>query len=306
MTNDAQLPAPKIDVSVVLPVYNEVDHVEEEIRRIRRSLDASAYVYEIIVVDDGSTDGSAELLRCIEGIRLFALPKNRGTGTARKVGTREAHGDIVVWTDADMTYPNDDIPTLVKALEGYDQVVGARRTEEGATKFLRVPAKWFIRKLASYLTETNIPDLNSGFRAFRRSVGMQFLHMLPKGFSCVTTMTMSFLGHGYSVKHIPIDYFPRSGRSKFHWWKGTQQYLLQVLRLVMSYDPMRIFVPVAIALTVLAVGKLSYDLVAHPWRVATNTIVIFFAAFQSFAIGLIADLVVRTNRRGDDVTPASL
>src|SRR5437588_52994 len=107
------------------------------------------------------------------------------SGSARRIATRASRGRVVVWTDVDMTYPNDEIPALVKELEGYDQVVGARRTEEGTLKFMRVPAKWFIRKLASYLADTNIPDLNSGFRAFRHDVANQFLHMLPKGFSCV-------------------------------------------------------------------------------------------------------------------------
>ncbi len=142
-----------------------------------------------------------------------------------------------MWTDVDMTYPNDEHPELVKELDGYDHVVGARRTEEGTLKVLRVPAKWFIRKLASYLTETDIQDLNSGLRAFRRDVAMQYVHHLPAGFSCVTTLTMSFLGNGYSVKYVPIDYFPRAGRSKFHWWRDTKRYLLQVVRMVAVVQP---------------------------------------------------------------------
>lgn len=292
-------------VSVVLPVYNEVHHLTEEIDRIRAALDSSPYSYEIVVVDDGSTDGSADLLRTIDGIRLIRFSENRGSGTARRIGTEAAQGQIVVWTDVDMTYPNDEIPQLVKELEGFDQVVGARRSEEGTMKLFRVPVKWFIRKLASYLSSTNIPDLNSGFRAFRRDVALQFVNMLPKGFSCVTTMTMTFLANGYSVKYVPIDYLPRAGHSKFHWWRDTQQYLVQVVRLVMSYDPLRVFVPLGLALMLLATGKLSFDLVVHPLRVAANTLLIFFAAFQTFAIGLIADLVVRVNRRSHDVTPAS-
>jgi glycosyltransferase involved in cell wall biosynthesis len=292
-------------VSIVLPVFNEVDHLVQEIDRIRHSMDSSPYSYEIVVVDDGSSDGSGELLRTIDGIRLVRFAENRGSGTARRVGTEAARGQVVVWTDVDMTYPNDDIPQLVKELEGHDQVVGARRSEEGTMKFLRVPVKWFIRRLASFLASTNIPDLNSGFRAFRRDVALQFINLLPKGFSCVTTMTMSFIANGYSVKHVPIDYLPRAGQSKFHWRKDTQQYLIQVVRLVMSYDPLRVFIPLGTALTVIALGKLGFDLVVHPLRVASNTLLIFFAAFQTFAIGLIADLVVRVNRRSHDVPPAT-
>src|SRR5438067_2020120 len=306
MPLDSPSMEPPLDVSVVLPVYNEIEHVEEEIGRIRSALDASPYSYEIVVVDDGSSDGSTERLRELEGIRFISFGHNRGSGTARRIGTRVARGKVVVWTDADMTYPNEDIPTLVKELEGYDQVVGARRTEEGSLKALRVPAKWFVRRLASYLAETKIPDLNSGFRAFRRDVAAQYLHMLPKGFSCVTTITMAFLANGYSVKYVPIDYAPRSGRSKFHWWKDTQRYVLQVLRLIMSYDPLRIFVPVGFVVGFLAAGKLGYDLIEHPFRIAIDTLVLLFAAFQIFAIGLVADLVVRTQGRADDVLPTDL
>ncbi|MGA7269450.1 MAG: glycosyltransferase family 2 protein, partial [Acidimicrobiia bacterium] len=244
MTDSERHNTETLDISVVLPVFNEEGHVEAEIDRIRQTLDASSYSYEIIVVDDGSVDDTATLLRNREDIRLIELPSNRGTGHARKVGTRAAHGEVVVWSDADMTYPNDDIPQLVKVLEeGYDQVVGARTSEQGTHRWARVPAKWFIRRLAQYLVQTPIPDLNSGFRAFRRSVALPYLHLLPQGFSCVTTITMAFLANGHSVQYIPIEYKKRAGRSKFHWWRDTQEYLLQVVRLVMTFNPLRVFLP---------------------------------------------------------------
>ncbi len=153
----------------------------------------------------------------------------------------------MVWTDADMSYPNPDIPRLVKELDGYDQVVGARRTEQGSMKVIRIPAKWSIRKLAAYLVDQPITDLNSGFRAFRRDVAEQFLHVLPAGFSCVSTMTLSFLANGYSVKYVDIDYQPRAGHSKFHPWRDTKSYVTQVVRMVLSYNPLRIFMPIALA-----------------------------------------------------------
>src|SRR5580692_7248974 len=121
-----------VDVSVVLPVYNEVGHLAQEVKRIEAALEASGRTFEIIVVDDGSNDGSGEALEAIEGIRLIRFTINRGTGSARKAGTRAANGRVVVWTDCDMTYPNDDIPRLIDALdEGYDPVVGARTSERG-------------------------------------------------------------------------------------------------------------------------------------------------------------------------------
>ena len=294
----------ELDVSVVLPVYNEKGHLLQEVERIRTALESSPYSFEIIVVDDGSNDGSGEQLRQIEGIRLIQFPHNRGSGSARKSGTRAARGRVVVWTDADMTYPNDLIPQLVKELEGHDQVVGARTSEQGTLKFFRVPAKWFIRKLASYLTETKIPDLNSGFRAFRRDVAAQYLYLLPPGFSCVTTITMAFLANGYSVKYWPIEYAPRAGTSKFHWWADTRRYATQVVRLILTYNPLKIFLPVGFWLALIGGVKLVTDLFRHDLRVPPSTLLILFAAFQVMAIGLLADLIARTSKARDEIDPA--
>jgi polyisoprenyl-phosphate glycosyltransferase len=294
------------DVSVILPVYNEKGHVVAEIDRIKAALDASHYTYELIVVDDGSKDGSAELLRTVPDITFVPLGRNQGSGTARRIGSRMARGRVIVWTDADMSYPNQRIPELVKELEGHDQVVGARITEEGTMKALRVPMKWTIRRLAEYLTQTKIPDLNSGLRAMRRDVADQFLHLLPQGFSCVTTMTMTFLANGYTVKYVPIEYAKRAGSSKFHPYKDTRRYLLQVVRMVLSYEPLRFFMPLGFLLFLIGFGKLGYDLAAKDFRVAGDTLLIFFAAFQTIATGLLADLVVRLSRVHANVPPASL
>ncbi len=291
------------DVSVVLAVYNESGHLTAEIDRIRDALQASHYSYEIIVIDDGSTDGSSEELQRISGIRLIRFATNRGTGSARKAGTQAAKGRVVVWSDADMTYPNDLIPQLVKELEGYDQVVGARTSEQGTAKAFRVPAKWSIRKLGSYLMQQPIPDLNSGLRAFRRDVAMQFLHLLPPGFSCVSTLTLAFLSNGYSVKYMPIEYKPRAGKSKFHWWRDTQRYIIQVVRMVLSYQPLRVFIPAATLLFSVGIGKLAYDIATKDSRVGTNTLLIFFAAFQVIGIGLLADLILTVSKSRADIDP---
>ena len=294
----------EFDVSVVLPVYNERGHLKEEIDRIREALEASAFTYEIIVVDDGSDDGSELDLPSIEGIRLIRHGTNRGSGSARRTGTTAARGRIVVWTDVDMTYPNDRIPEFVAEVDGCDQVVGARRTEEGTKRIFRVPAKWFIRRLASYLTNTDIPDLNSGLRAFRRDVAMQYVHHLPSGFSCVTTLTMSFLANGYQVKYVPIDYFPRAGTSKFHWWRDTKRYLMQVVRMSLSYNPLKVFMPIGLTMLTVGIVKLAYDWIGRDFRLAANTLLILLASLQAIAVGLLADLVVRVTKPADQVAPS--
>jgi polyisoprenyl-phosphate glycosyltransferase len=295
---------PTLDVSIILPVYNEAEHLEQEVARVRAAMDASEYSYEIIVVDDGSSDNSAEVASRIPNIRFLHFLQNRGSGSARKAGTKAAYGRITVWTDVDMTYPNDTIPQLVKELDGYDQVVGARTTEEGTLKALRVPAKWMIRKLASFLTGTKIPDLNSGFRAFRTDVARQYLNQLPAGFSCVTTITMTFLANGYSVKYVPIEYAKRAGESKFHWYKDTQRYATQVVRMILSYNPLKIFMPVGLVLFAVGFVKLIVDIIGMDFHVAADTLLVLFAAFQIVAIGLLADLVTRATRARDEKPPA--
>lgn len=294
------------DVSVVLPVYNEKGHLREEIDRIATALDASEFSYEIIVVDDGSDDGSDLELREIPGIRLVRYAENRGAGAVRKIGTHQAKAPIVVWTDVDMSYPNEQIPQLIRELEGYDQVVGARTSEEGTHKMARVPAKWAIRGLAQSLVKTEIPDLNSGYRAFRRDVALQFLNLIPNGFSHVTTLTMAFLSNGYSIKYVDIPYAKRAGESKFHWYADTRRYALQVIRMMLTYDPLRIFMPWALLLLGIGTGKLVYDFFTKGFRVGTNTLLVFFAGFIVLLVAVLADLIVQVSRPRYEVDPAPI
>lgn len=296
------MPGP--EVSIVLPVFNEAGHLTDEVERIRRAMDASGYDYEILVVDDGSTDGSLEIARDLDDIRLIALTVNRGSGAARKIGTEVASGEIVVWTDVDMSYPNGEIPRLVKELRGYDQVVGARTSEAGTHRLARVPAKWFIRTLAQYLARTRIPDLNSGFRAFRRSVATQYLHLLPDGFSHVTTITMAFLTNGYSVKYVDIEYAARAGHSKFHWYDDTKRYLQQVTRMIMMWNPLRVLGPLALALLAIGTAKMIFDIIDKNFRLGTNTLLVFLAAMAVFVVALLADLVVQVTRPRHETLPA--
>jgi len=234
------------------------------------------------------------VLQAIPGIRVVLLPRNQGSGTARRIGTQQARGRVVVWTDADLTYPNERIPELVALLDDtYQQVVGARTSEAGSYRLLRVPAKWAIRKLAAYLTSTPIPDLNSGLRVFNRSVAAPYLRLLPAGFSCVTTITLAFLCNGHPIKYVPVDYARRAGRSKFHPLRDAYNYLLQVLRMVMYFNPLRVLMPVGLTLLGATFVKLVADLIRHDLRVTSSTVLVGLAAFNIIAIALLADLVVR-------------
>jgi glycosyltransferase involved in cell wall biosynthesis len=290
-----------LDVTIVLPCYNEQEHVLEEIERITRAMDASPFSYELLVIDDKSTDNTLavlqEALPRFKRMRLMPFRRNGGSGTARRIGTGEAYGRIVVWTDADMTYPNERIPEFVQYLydnPDVDQVVGARTTEQGTYKLLRVPAKWVIRKVAERLASTRIPDLNSGLRAFRRDVSLPYLRLLPPGFSCVTTITMSFLSNQHPVDYLPIDYAKRAGRSKFHFVKDAYRYILQVLRMVMYFNPIKVLMPLALWLIVLGTVKAVFDVVRYDFHIATSTLLLVLSGMIIGSMALLADLIVRS------------
>lgn len=290
-----------LDVTVVLPCYNEQEHVLDELKRIAGALDASGLSYELLVIDDKSTDNTLEVLQealpQFPRMRLMPFRRNGGSGTARRIGTREAYGRIVVWTDADLTYPNERIPEFVQYLADnpdVDQVVGARTSEQGTHKILRVPAKWLIRKVAEVLAGTKIPDLNSGLRAFRREVALPYLRLLPPGFSCVTTITLSFLSNQHTIDYIPIDYAKRAGTSKFHFVKDAYRYILQVLRMVMYFNPIKVLMPVALTLFAAGFVKSIVDLIREAHRIAVTTLLVLVTSMIIGAIALLADLIVRS------------
>jgi glycosyltransferase involved in cell wall biosynthesis len=291
-------------VSIVLPCYNEEGHVAAEVARICAAMDASGYRYELLAFDDASSDGTLarlyEIAPQYPNMEIIPFQRNGGSGTVRRIGSQRARGQIVVWTDADMSYPNEQIPALVQMLEldqSVDQVVGARTSEQGTHKFLRVPAKFVIRKIAERLTNSKIPDLNSGLRAFRREVALPYLRLLPPGFSCVTTITLAFLSNQHDVRYVPIDYAKRAGTSKFRFVTDAYRYILQVLRMVMYFNPLKVLMPVALLLLGLGIAKGIFDLVVHPFRFAVNTVLIFVTGLLIASLALLADLIVRS--RGD-------
>ena len=297
--------AEDLEVTVVLPCYDEQDHVLAEVERICAAMDRSGRRYEVLAVDDASTD---DTLRRLVGalprfphLRVMPLPRNGGSGTARRIGTGCARGEVVVWTDADMSYPNELIPDLVDHLAAHpltDQVVGARTSEEGTHKVLRVPAKWVIRKFAERLTGTRIPDLNTGLRAFRRRVALPYLRLLPPGFSCTTTITLAFLSNSHGVDYVPVPYSERAGRSKFKFVRDAYRYLLQVVRMVMYFNPLAVLMPVALTLLGLGAIKVVYDVISDPVTVAINTVLLVVTGIVVLALALLADLVVRSRDDG--------
>jgi len=198
-------------LSVIVPVYNEAGGVINTIDSLKTVLDKFGCSYEIIVVNDASTDKTVDLLKQIERIKTLNNPYNLGYGASLKKGIKESNADWILIIDADGTYPIDYIPKLLEPAGDYDMVVGNRQHEKD--HFGRKPAKWILKKLASFLAGYHIPDLNSGMRIFRRSIALEFFHLFPSGFSFTSTITIACFSNDYTVKYIDIPYYKRIGQS---------------------------------------------------------------------------------------------
>jgi len=224
---------------------------------------------------------------------------NGGSGAARKTGIRAARGKFIVMLDADGTYTAADIPKMLALMPDWDQVNGARTSEQGTLKFLRVPAKWLIQKLAIYLSGVPIPDLNTGLKAFKRDIMMKYLWVLPEGFSCVTTMTLAFLCNGYSVTWIPTEYHKRIGQSKFHPIKDTSKYFTTVIRMIMYFNPLRVFLPLSALLVTCGIVRGIYDYLVYV-RLREGDILLTLGGIVIGVMGLLADLIVAQGRARDE------
>ncbi len=282
-------------VSVVIPAYNEELAIEKDITLIQKTLNDAGYDWELIVVDDGSQDRTGEIAASLGAI-VLQHAQNKGVGGARTTGMRYARGEIVVMTDADGTYPNQDMPKLIEAVRsGYDMAVGARRKEKGTMRWLRTPAKEFIRRLASFMTGAPIPDLNSGLRAFRTEVGVLFIGILPNTHSWVSTITLAMFGNGYRVAYIPIDYYPRIGKSSFHPIRDTYNYLSLVFRTLAYFNPLKIFLPISLFVFFIGMTKTLYDNFVL-YDIRESDVIIMVVAVLIGMLGMLADLVVAQNR----------
>ena len=282
-------------ISVVIPAYNEANAILEIIEKIQQVLFDENIVGEIIVVDDGSADQTAEVVSQTT-CRLIRHSYNKGYGASLKTGIRQAKNSIILIIDADGTYPCEAIPLLIKEMDTHDMVVGARTGDIVQVPPLRRPVKWILNKLANYLSGTTIPDLNSGMRAFRRENVISYFRLLPSGFSFTTTITLIMLTNDFNVLYLPINYYERTGKSKIRPIHDTINFFSLVFRMVLFFRPLRIFVPMIFFFSLLSITKVIYDINTYDFHLATSTVVLLTLTFQTTILGLIADLVVSLHK----------
>lgn len=287
------LPTPPAGVSVVIPAFDEAEAIASTVTAVRRVLATLPLAHELLVVDDGSTDATAQLAR-EAGATVLSSPENRGYGAALKTGIAAAAHDTILIIDADGTYPPEAIPKLLELAEKYDMVVGSRTGENVSTPRARRLPKWFLRRLAGYLAGRRIPDLNSGLRLFRRDLVERFAHLLPSGFSFTTSITLAALSNGLLVHYHPIDYRPRIGASKIRPFHAFE-FLILVLRTIVYFNPLRVFLPLGAVLFAIGCAKLVYDFTQS--NLSETAITGFLGAALIWSLGLLSDQIARLGPR---------
>jgi len=276
-------------VSIIVPVYNE----SESIVTVLNDILELKGNFEVIVVDDYSTDGSRSILESMKGIKLISHLKNKGYSNSLKTGIKAAKGEWIIIIDSDETYPVKAIPELLKYIDKYDMVIGARMGSNVNIPILRKPAKWFLSKLGNYIASQKIPDLNSGLRVFRKSLALKFWKLLPERFSFTITMTLAALTNGYDVKYIPIDYYKRKGKSTIHPINDFVGFIKLLFKMSLFFKPLKIFIPFSIFIFLMGIIIAIVGLLIFDKLLDVTFVMITLSAVQIFIFGLIAEIIVR-------------
>jgi len=283
-----------------MPAFNEAHGIAAVVERVRAALPEA----ELLVVDDCSADDTAACAAAA-GARVERHPMNRGNGAAVKTGIRRATGEVILLMDADGQMDPRYIPAILGMIaDGYDMAVGARSRDTQGDSAARRVGNRALDALGGYLVETEVKDLTSGYRAMRRDVIMEFIHLLPNRYSYPTTSTLALLKAGYSVGYVPIESRRREGgQSGQKLLKNGVRFGLIILRIISLFAPLRVYFPVALAM--FALGMLSWLLnvfLFDPGRglyIPNSALLLFVGSIIIFMFGLLAEQIaaLRFQRR---------
>lgn len=279
----------KTNLSVIIPAYNEEQIIEQTIQDLKKELNRLDLNYEIIVVNDASTDKTKEISEKIEGIKLINHPYNKGYGAALKSGIEKATFDNLLFFDADGQHKTEYIPEMIKHIDNFDMITGARKGYKGP--FIRQPGKRLLLWLANYLSQQKIPDLNCGLRIVKKEPILRFTHLLCDGLSFSTTTILLFLTEGLSVKYVPITINKRRGGKSTVKPKHALDTLIVILRTILLSSPLRVFLPISFLLFAGALISGIYDIFFRPFNITDTTILLLISSLLIFFFGLIADQI---------------
>ena len=283
-------------VSIVIPVYNEDSVIIDTIDQINAILESHDHEYEIIVVNDGSTDNTKILLKHRKDINLISRIDNRGYGYSLKEGIENSKGDRILIIDADGSYPINTIPMLIKESADYEMVIGERTGKNVSINIFNKTAKLILRCLIFFLTSKWIKDINSGLRIFNKQLVLKYWSIIPDGFSFTTTITVAALIQNVSLKYISIDYYKRIGSSKIRPVRDFISFIILVIRVISFFKPLRIFIPISEIFFIATIMRAARDIIMFN-SIETLSILLFILSLQTFFFGLLADMIVSHSNR---------
>jgi len=283
-----------LKLSTILPIYNEEETVAQVINGLKNELDRLDLEYEIIVVNDGSSDKSKDILENIKEINLISHPYNKGYGMSLKTGAKNAKFDWLLFFDGDGQHKPEYIKEFLIHIDEYDAIIGWRQGYKGPA--LRQPGKKLLHFIANYLAERKIPDLNCGLRLLEKKSFLQYEHLFPNGFSLSTTSTLAFFKEGLNVKYVPITINKRRGKSSVKIYDGLKTMML-IVRLIMLFSPLKIFLPVSVIGFALSISWGIHDLIVSNFTVISKSSgFLFISSLLIFLVGLLADQVAAIRR----------
>ena len=284
-----ELQSTKPNISIVIPAYNEALGIVAVLQQIFDVVDKMAQTFEILVVDDGSHDNTAQLAQ-EAGATVIQHPYNIGNGAAVKAGIRAAQGEFVLLMDADGQHKPEDIPRLIEQTEKYDMVVGAR-AQGSETAVHRDIANFIYNRFASYVCDRKIEDLTSGFRVIRADIAKSFVYMLPNTFSYPTTITLAVIRSGYNLKYVPIVAPKRVGKSKIKLLRDGSRFFMILFKIATLFSPLKIFVPASIFTFLLGLGYGAYKVIFLNTRYGPTSAMLMTIAGLIFLIGLVSEQI---------------
>ena len=285
-------------LSIIIPAYNEEEGIKNVLIELNNYLKKNNILTEIIVVNDGSTDQTKNILENIENIKLINHPYNKGYGAALKSGIKKAQGEYILIIDGDGTYPVNEIPKLLEYMDEYDMVSGMRKGKNSDARWFysqRI-AKFILKRIAGYVTNSKIPDINCGLRVFKKEIIKKYWDLYPQGFSFTTTSLVAFLADDYQVKFIPIDYHQRKGKSTLKPFKSFIGFISLILKLSLFFKPIKIFLPLSILIFITAIGITIYGFIWKSVFYDTTIVLLSATALQTFFFGLLAEIIVHNKK----------
>ncbi|MFW6273212.1 MAG: glycosyltransferase family 2 protein [bacterium] len=277
-------------LTIIIPAFNEEKALSDAIIALNNF--SKKYNWNIIVVNDGSNDNTKNIVPAIRDVILINHPYNKGYGASLKTGIQNAKTGLIAFFDADGQHRPEDLIALYENFGDYDMLVG-QRGKDSHQEWVRKPGKWVLSKVANFLTGRKIPDLNSGLRIMKKDVIKQMLHLLPDGFSFSTTSTIAFMNMGYNVGYHPIIVEKRIGKSTVKQLKHGSSTLMLILRLIVLFNPLKVFIPVAFSLIVLGIiYELIYGILMIPGvKLLPGALLLMLSGLLIFFFGLLADQI---------------